>query len=381
MLTPMARREHDDEAAPSLLPTFVATRTDNARTRLRAPDETAERDTHPDHRAVDEEVELEPTALRVEPTGVLDPTALRPDPSGLRRPPALAAGMTRSLMAADRVDARSLETGQSERGAGHEGGAGGTISLGPSSTQDATPPTTLPSRALQRARLTSAAPRPGPWRRQVMVAVGLLGVIVVAAWVLLTPPPLPPLPPLPAEATALAGLPAADLSILARELVFPGTEDLRAARAPAGVPEPAVPASVERDAPAERTRARAAEASRARATGRGTDAPRGPAEPVTPSPSPTRTTDTPSPPTAAAVTTPVGADATLSITTRVGGSPVANVDIVLDGRVVGRSPLRLSGVRPGRHELEARGPHGSARKVVDIAPGSMEKLALELTNP
>jgi hypothetical protein len=40
-----------------------------------------------------------------------------------------------------------------------------------------------------------------------------------------------------------------------------------------------------------------------------------------------------------------------------------------------------SGVRPGRHELEARGPHGSARKVVDIAPGSMEKLALELTNP
>ena len=385
MLAPMARREDDDEAAPSLLPTFVATRADGARTRLRAPDETAERDTHPDHRAVDEEVELEPTALRVEPTGYLEPTAVRPDPSGLRRPPALAAGMTRSLMAADRVDARSVETGQAERGAG-QAGAAGTLSLGPSSTQDATPPTTLPSRALQRARLTSAAPRPRPWSRQVVVASGLLGVIVVAAWVLLTPPPLPPLPPLPPEAAALAGLPTAELSVLARDLVFPGTEGLRAARATSGVPEPAAPTSVERDAPP-RPRARDAEASPGRvgegraAAGRGADTPRREAEPVAPTASPPRTTDTPSPPTATAVTTPVGADATLSITTRVSGSPVANVEIVLDGRVVGRSPLRLSGVRPGRHELEARGPHGSARKVVDIAPGSMEKLALELTTP
>lgn len=376
MLAPMARREDDDEAAPSLLPTFVATRADGARTRLRAPDETAERDTHPDHRAVDEEVELEPTALRVEPAGYVEPTAVRPDPSGLRRPPALAAGMTRSLMAADRVDARSLETGQAERGAG-QAVAAGTLSLGPSSTQDATPPTTLPSRALQRARLTSAAPRPRPWSRQVVVACGLLGVIVVAAWVLLTPPPLPPLPPLPTEAAALAALPTAELSVLARDLVFPGTEGLRAGRAPSDGPAPAAPTSAERDAPPpapDRARARAA-------AGRSADTPRREAEPVAPTASPPRTTDTPSPPTATAVTTPVGADATLSITTRVSGSPVANVEIVLDGRVVGRSPLRLTGVRPGRHELEARGPHGSARKVVDIAPGSMEKLALELTNP
>jgi hypothetical protein len=266
MLAPMARREDDDEAAPSLLPTFVATRADGARTRLRAPDETAERDTHPDHRAVDEEVELEPTALRVEPAGYVEPTAVRPDPSGLRRPPALAAGMTRSLMAADRVDARSLETGQAERGAG-QAGAAGTLSLGPSSTQDATPPTTLPSRALQRARLTSAAPRTRPWSRQVVVASGLLGVIVVAAWVLLTPPPLPPLPPLPPEAAALAGLPTAELSVLARDLVFPGTEGLRAARAPSDGPAPAAPTSVERDAPPapDRARSRAAEASPGRA--------------------------------------------------------------------------------------------------------------------
>ena len=236
-----------------------------------------------------------------------------------------------------------------------------------------------------------STPRTRPWGRQVIVAGGLLGVIVVAAWVLLTPPPLPPLPPLPTEAAALAALPTAELSVLARDLVFPGTEGLRAARAPSDGPAPAVPTSVERDAPPapDRARARAAEASpgragetsQGRAAGRGADTPRREAEPVAPTVPPARPTDTPSPPTATAVTTPVGADATLSVTTRVGGSPVANVEIVLDGRVVGRSPLRLPGVRPGRHEVEARGPHGSARKVVDIAPGSMEKLALELTNP
>lgn len=383
MLAPMARREDDDEAAPSLLPTFVATRIDGTRTRLRAPDETAERDTHPDHRAVDEEVELEPTSLRVEPTALrMEPTALRPEPSGARRP-AVAAGLTRSLMAADRVDAPSVVTGKIEGGIASTG----TLSLGPSSTQDATPPTALPSAALQRARLTSAAPSTRARGRPVVIGLGLLAVIAGAAWVMLTPPPLPPLTPLTTDATALAGLPTSDFSVLARDLVFPGTEGLRDTRPRAPdtaerAREPAAIPSAERDTPASRTRARPAEASRDRAPPRADDGPRRGAEPAgaTAVP-PTPTTDPPRPLSAPELTTPVGADATLSITTRVGGSPVANVEILLDGRVVGRTPLRLPGVRPGRHDVEARGPHGSARKVVDIAPGSMEKLALELTTP
>ncbi len=349
----MAGRGDDDEGpGSSLLPTFVARRDVDPRTRVRAPDDSLiEGDTRPDHDALDEDPSLEATYLQ----------------SRGKQP---AFDSTRSLAPQDRP-----RGAPPARGPAH---GGGTLSVTPHDAMvhdrvaDAVPAPVSDT----LVSLTDLAPRSRRTRTMVRVGLGAVAVVAVGLVVVLLarPPALPPLAPAPTAVLVQAplGLAQAELSFLARALPL---ADAAIERAPVErAPVERAPVPVER-APEPAAARPSPEPARPRAAPRATESPRAaeskPAATTAPA-----ATAAPAPPVAPPTT---GPDATVSVVVRSGGSAVAT-ELWVDGRAVGQTPLRFT-LRPGRHTFEARGPRGSVTKVVDIAPGSTDKVVIELGAP